>query len=451
MRLLDRLADTFVTLVERWLPEPFTFAVLMTAGAVVLVLLTTDATPVDAMLAWGEGLSMLLPFIAQMALIVLFSYTLAHVGPVRAFIARCASLPRSARGAYVFCCLVTGGFALIAWPLGTTMGALMTRAVGVSMRERGIPVHYPLLGGAAFSGFVVWHMGYSGSAPLFVATPGNAMQAQIGGLIPITDTVFTAWNGMLIVLTLATVAAAACLLHPQDPARVKECWLEDADPQGSAGVEFDRRPGPASVLENSRLVSLALGLALVAYIGHWFATRGLDLNLNIVNWTILALVLLLARSCRDVGQLMAAGGRAVAPVLQQYPLYGGVMGLMLKTGFVAVVAGWFMHLASAGTLPFLAFIVGAFINFFVPSGGAQWAIQGPVFVEAARELGTPLPLVVMGVSYGDQWTNIIHPFIVIVMSILSGLSMQQIFGYSVLLFFAAGIPLGGGLLVLGHL
>ena len=46
-------------------------------------------------------------------------------------------------------------------------------------------------------------------------------------------------------------------------------------------------------------------------------------------------------------------------------------------------------LASEGPLGFWAFLSGGALNFFIPSGGGQWVVQGPIFLEAAERLGTP--------------------------------------------------------------
>ncbi len=448
---LTRVSHVIVRVVDRYLPEPFVFAIVMTAATIVLVLLVTPAGPTEVFAAWGGGLSMLLAFTTQMCLMVLFAYTVAHIGPVPRLLARLASIPGSAKSAYIFAAVFAGLVALVAWPLGVILGGLMARAIGNSLRERGVRVHYPLLGGAAFGGFVIWHMGYSGSAPLLTATPGNPLEAQLGGLIPVTETIFTSWNLSIAVLTLATVAVVAALMHPADESEIMEC---PADNPASAGTVTERsagdRPaGPARTIENSRLPTLLLGLALSGYVVYWLLTRGLLLDLNIVNWTFLAAGLLLTRSSSEYGSVMLEGGRAVVPILLQYPMYAGIMGIMLKTGFVSVLAEGFVTIASADTLPFLAFLSGGFINFFIPSGGAQWAVQGPAFIEAAKVLGTDLPLVVMGVAYGDQWTNIIHPFVVIPLLIMTGLKARQVLAYSFILFLAAGVTLGGGLLLLG--
>jgi short-chain fatty acids transporter len=142
-------------------------------------------------------------------------------------------------------------------------------------------------------------------------------------------------------------------------------------------------------------------------------------------------------------------GRAVVPTLLQYPLYAGIMGVMLNTGLVAQMADFFARIGTAETLPLIAFFSGGVINMFIPSGGAQWAVQGPAFLAAAEALGTKPELIVMGIAYGDQWTNIIHPFVVIPLLIMTGLPANKVLSYSFILFLVATVPLAGGLIVAG--
>lgn len=370
-----RITASIVQAFDRFMPEPFAFSVLMTFIALALVVAFTPASPGDALIAWGDGLSGLLPFITQVCLTVLFAFALAHLGPVPRLLQKVAGIPRSARGACAFAVLFAGAVSLIAWPLGTILGGLMARELALSCRRRGIRVHYPLLGGAAFSGFVVWHMGYSASAPLFVATPGNAMEGLIGGVLPFTETVLTSWNLAILAATLTTLATAAALLHPRDPESIQEISSEFVAEQESP-PDTRRRPGFAGYIENARWPSAALGALLVAYVGFWFAGKGVQLDLNIVNWTFLAAGLLLARSALDYGSVLLLGGRAVVPFLLQYPMYAGIMGLMLNTGFVAQIARWFAEVASAETLPLIAFLSGGLINLFIPSGGAHGRYRG---------------------------------------------------------------------------
>ena len=82
---------------------------------------------------------------------------------------------------------------------------------------------------------------------------------------------------------------------------------------------------------------------------------------------------------------------------------------MADTGLIDVMANKISEISSARTLGFLLF-TGWLVNMFIPSGGGQWAVQGPVMIEAARNLNVEPYVIVLGVAYGDQWTNMIQPF-----------------------------------------
>lgn len=448
---LQRLTGAVIRGFDRYMPEPFAFGIVMTLAAMVLTYGATPADSHDVVLAWGNGLSSLLPFITQVCLTILFAYALAHLGPVPRYLERLASVPKTARAAYGFVTLFAGCVSLIAWPLGTILGGLMARQIALSFRRRGIPVHYPLLGGAAFSGFVVWHMGYSGSAPLLVATAGNPMESLLGGLLPVTETILSTFNLVTIVLTLATVTIVAMQLGPSS-AEIEEIQEPETDQSASSALQQHtiRRVGIADKLENARWLTTSLGLILMTYVVSWFYVKGVQLDLNIVNWTFLAACLLLARSSSELTQVFMQAGRAVVPTLLQYPLYAGIMGIMLNTGFVAQIAGFFARIGTTESLPLIAFFSGGVINLFIPSGGAQWAVQGPAFLEAAKVLGTDPALIVMGIAYGDQWTNIIHPFVVIPLLIMTGLPANKVLSYSFIMFLVATLPLAGGLIAASY-
>jgi len=429
------------------MPEPFSLGILLTFVALVLAWTSTPATAEEVLVAWGGGLSALLPFITQICLTLLFTIALVRLGPVPGWLARLAQVPKTPRAAYAYVAAFAGCVSLVAWPLGLIVGGLMARRVALAFRERGTPIHYPLLAGAAFSGFVVWHMGYSGSAPLLVATEGNPMQEMLGGLLPVSRTTLAPFNLVAIVATLASVALAATFLGPRD--RDSEPIADAEGPDALlAPEEAPRaRPGLAGAVQGRRWVTATFGLLVVAYVAHWFHEHGARLDLNIVNWTFLAACLLLARSPVELAGALAPAGRIVVLVLLQYPIYGGIMGMMLDTGFAAQIAALAAQTGSAETLPLVAFLSAGVINFFIPSGGAQWAVQGPAFLEAAKTLGTDPALIVMAVAYGDQWTNLIHPFVAIPLLLLTGLPARKVLAYSFLLFLVAGVPLVAALFV----
>jgi len=122
---------------------------------------------------------------------------------------------------------------------------------------------------------------------------------------------------------------------------------------------------------------------------------------------------------------------------------------MATTGLMQVVTDWIISISTPETLGFFAFLSGGLVNMFIPSGGGQWAVQGPIMIEAALSLGVNPSVVVMGVAYGDQWSNMIQPFWTIPILAIAGLHMRQILGYTFVIFLLTGVLYGSGMLYMG--
>ncbi|QFU75380.1 short-chain fatty acid transporter [Halioglobus maricola] len=447
MKIPSWLIRPFTTLVERYYPDPFVFAVLMSLLTFVLALIATDATPASALQSWGDGLPKLLAFTAQLSITLLGAHALAHTDRVQRFLAAVGSLPRSANAAYALVALTAGVGSLIAWSLGLVAGATIARQVAIQCSKRGIRVHYPLLVASAYGGFVVWHMGYSASAALFVATPGHSLEAEMG-ILPITETIFTIQNGFLALVTLVAVAVLCPMMRPSEEEilEIDPALLEESE---TLDVPTVIPETPAQRLENMRSLSSALGLALVAYIAYSFYQKGFYLTLDIVNWSFVGAGLLLARSPLHYVRLIENASSTVGPIILQYPFYAGILGMMIATGLVTVISDWFASVTTAETLSVGAFLSAGLVNMFIPSGGGQWAVQGPIFIEAANQLQVDHSVIVLAIAYGDQWTNMVQPFWTIPLLAIAGLQLRQIMGYTVMIFFVTGAIFITGLLLMG--
>ncbi|MBP7677226.1 MAG: short-chain fatty acid transporter [Thermoanaerobaculia bacterium] len=433
------------TLVERFLPSALVFAVLLTAVVAVLALLLTAAGPAEVLRGWGDGLSGLLAFMTQMALILMLGHVLANTRPVRVLLARLGSLPRTPRQAYVSVFLVAAAASLVTWGLGLVVGALLAREVAAQARARGLRLHFPMLVAAAFSGFVVWHMGFSGSGPLTAATEGSFIAKQLGRTVPISETTFAGWNLLATAATVAAVALALALAAPRegDPVREVDADVRDAGPRVDEEVVT-----PADRLDASRALTGAVGLALAAYLVLHFA-RGGPMSLDTVNWTFLALVFLLVRSPFELIALVKGAASTVGDILLQFPLYAGILGIMTATGLIAVLSDAFVGLASPRTFGLLSLLSAGLVNFFVPSGGGQFAVQGPILLDAASRLGVAPEVAIMALAYGDQWTNMIQPFWALPLLAIAGLKVRDILAYTTVTLVVSGLVFAATLLILG--
>ena len=278
-------------------------------------------------------------------------------------------------------------------------------------------------------------MGYSSSSALFVATPGHLLEDRVG-IIPVTETILSSTNIVLALLGLLIITVVCPLMKPDekdiieiDPSLVKE---KRATPEPKDNMSFVEK------FENHRALSVFLGLSIITYVGITYAQKGFSLNLDIVSWTFLALGLLLASSPMHYIKLVNNAAATVGAIILQYPFYSGIMGIMATTGLMGVITDWIVSIATPQTLGFFAFLSGGLVNMFIPSGGGQWAVQGPIMIEAALSLDVDPSIVVLGVAYGDQWTNMIQPFWTIPILAIAGLHMRQILGYTFVIFLLTG-------------
>lgn len=441
---LSRAMRPLNNLVERFIPSALVFSIVLTFIVAILGLVLTPTSPADLVVRWGDGLAGLLAFMTQMALILLLGHILANTGPVRRLLAALASVPRTELAAYVFVFVVAAVASLITWGLGLVVGGLLAREVAHQGRERGLTLHFPMLVAAGFGGFVVWHMGYSASGPLTAATEGSFLMDSLGGqTVPMSQTVFSTWNMLAALATIIVVALALYLVAPRRGDRVTELTI-DAREELEDGQE--EVVTPADRLDASRLVTLLTGLALVAYLVLHFS-RGGTLTLDTVNWSFLALILLLVRNPFELIHLTKNAASNVGEILLQFPLYAGILGMMVGSGLVQIFSDAFVSISTPTTFGLFALLAAGLVNFFVPSGGGQFAVQGPIMLSAGAELGVDPAITIMAVSYGDQWTNMIQPFWAIPLLAIAGLKMRDILGYTTIVLIASGLVFGATLVI----
>lgn len=435
------------SVVEKYIPSALSFAILLSVAVGLMALLLTDAGPADVLRGWGEGLAGLLAFMTQMALILLLGHALANTRPVRRLLGALAQVPRTPLQAYVFVFLVAAVASLITWGLGLVVGALLARDVAAAGDRRGLELSFPMLVASGFSGFVVWHMGYSGSGPLTAATPGSFIEEQLGRTVPITETTFSAWNLTAVVATVVLVALALWLIAPRavDPAHRMTAAALAASEQT---VTEEEVVTPADRLDASRVPTLVVGLALAGYLVLHFAEGG-TVTLDVVNWMFLGLIFLLARNAFEVMALIKNAAANVGDILLQFPLYAGIMGMMAATGLIQVLSDSVVAVATPQTLGLLAFLSAGLVNFFVPSGGGQVAVQAPILLDAGARLDVDPAVVIMAISYGDQWTNMIQPFWALPLLAIAGLKIRDILGYTTVVLVVSGLVFGATLLLVG--
>jgi len=232
--MIAAAGEHFARVAKRWIPDPFIFAILLTAlTALLAVTLAPDVDGhvlerrgggevslldrgVQVARYWIDpefGFWKLLAFGMQMVLILVTGYALAVTPLVKRLVDRLSRIPKGAGSAAALVAFTAMAAALLHWGLGLIVGALLAREVGTRAAARGIPVHYPLLGAAGYAGLMVWHGGWSGSGPLKFASGARDLLGD-ERIIPLSETLFSPMNISVAVLLLILVPLMFRALAP---------------------------------------------------------------------------------------------------------------------------------------------------------------------------------------------------------------------------------------------
>jgi short-chain fatty acids transporter len=430
-------------MVQRYLPDAYIFAVLLTLIVFVMGLFMTGSSPIDMVEYWGNGFWDLLAFAMQMSLIVVTGYVLANTPLIKRALEKTSALAKTPVQAIILVTFVGLIGSLINYGFGLVVGALMA----IQIAKRVPSVDYRLLVASAYSGFLVWHGGLSASIPLLIATEGHFLEEEMG-IIPVTETLFSSFNLFIvfaILLTLPFLNAYLMKIKGGMEIQKQGDWKSKSFEQEES-EEDSKIITPSDRMENSQILSLLIGLLGLTFVVYFFYTNGFDLNINLVNLIMLSLGILLHRTPRKFLQSVNYAVRNVGGIIVQFPFYAGIMGMMVGSGLSDMMSLWFINISNEFTYPLFTFISAGLVNFFVPSGGGQWAIQGPIMVSAGIEIGVDNAKTAMAVAWGDAWTNMIQPFWALPLLAIAGLKVRDIMGFCVIILFYSFIPIAIGLL-----
>jgi short-chain fatty acids transporter len=449
--------------VRKWMPDPFVLVLSLTLVALALgyasffghaEVANESAIGKASILvkAWTDGFGNpeILKFGLQIILIVVTGEAIAASPPARRLLARLTALPKTATQAL----LVVTTFALVTgwlhWGFGLVASALLAREVGRSLAARGVKVHYALLGTGAYTSMLLWHAGVTASAPLLMNTDKNFLSdlpAFKGGVskIPLTETIFAPYNLIACALLLVIVPPLVVAMHPKEVVGVEGAELPPPpEDERSAAPVLET---PADWLDETRVLSFVTGAIGLTFLVRHFRDKGFDLNHNVVNCAFLMLGMTLHRSPVAYAKAIAQSVRGVSGIVLQFPFYGGILEVMKLTGLSVAIAHVFVQAASPRTLPFFTFLASILTKSFVPSGAGEWAVEGPVMLQAAKELGVPFGKVTMAVAYGNMLGNMYQPFWSLPLLGLMGLRARDIMGFCLVLFVVCLPILGAALLL----
>ncbi|RBP83436.1 short-chain fatty acid transporter [Marinomonas rhizomae] len=447
--VLQSVSQFFVTLLQRYLPDPFIFAIVLTFVVFLFVMPSTGQGPMQVVNAWAGGFWNLLSFSMQMAMVVVTGHAMASAPAFKRKLAMLAGVATTPGQAIILVTVISAMACWVNWGFGLVVGAIFAREIAARVKG----VDYRLLIASAYSGFLFWHGGLSGSIPLSIAGGKNIEAVTNGAVtaaIPTSETIFSPMNLTILAVMFVTIPLLNRLMHPapQDTITIDAELLEE---QVVDVVEKENMT-PAERLENSRILSLALGVMGFAYIIYYFVTKGFALNLNIVNFTFLFAAILLHGTPKSLLNSISQGARNCSGILLQFPFYAGIMGMMTATGdsgasLAGVISQAFVSISNETTFPLFTFLSAGIVNFFVPSGGGQWAVQAPIMMPAGAALGVDAAKTAMAIAWGDAWTNMIQPFWALPALAIAGLGAKDVMGYCLMALIGSGVIICLGFLI----
>lgn len=429
---IARLALRATRWTQKWMPDAFIFAMLATVVVAVAAFFVDPgvrAHPLKLATAWGHGFWSLLTFSMQASLTIVTGTALATTPLARKLIIWIAERVHSRPSAVstVAVCSMVAGY--VNWPFGLIFAAILSKEFA-----RRIPkVDYRAMGACSFMCMgSIWALGLSSSAALFMATPGSMPEALVklvGGLVPLTDTIFLWQSIASTIIEMVVVAIVAYKFTPPAHAAVT---AEDLGVDLNEKIErSNMHSRPGEYLEYSPLLTISFSVISFAYIINSFASKGMSaLDLNMVNFIFLIGALLLHWRPVHFMHAMRDGTPAIWGVVLQFPFYAGIFGLIVGTDVSSALATFFINISNEYVYPVIVAIYSLILGIAVPSGGSKWVIEAPYLIEAAQHYHMHVGWLVSIYNMGEAMANLLQPFWMLPVLGMMHLKARDVMGFT---------------------
>ena len=438
---MKKIMDGLVDFMSKYMPSSYFIAVVLAICTFIAGVAFTDTTFLGMVKILGDGMWGLLAFSMQIALTLFTSYVFADAPIVQKTLKRVARLAKNRVQAVLLVSFASLVCTYINWGLGLVAGALLAKEVAAVNQGKKVP--YALLCAAAFSGNLM--RGPSSNVFLGPSSPGNIVE-QFVGVIPLSETLYSVENLILTVVLFIAIPLVFWFMMPA-PDKSVELVLSQAeiDAMNAELTAKKEKIDKSSMCLADRLeycwlpqiiIAVLLAISLVLYFA---AQTTFNININTLNLLFLVLGLLAHGTPKSYCAAAKKAVKSCDGIVLQFPFYAAIMVMLRDTGMATSIAYFFVDISTKKTLPFFSFLTAAIINFFIPSGGGLWSVQGPIMMEAAQAMGADPAAVLVGMGWGDSWTGQIQPFWALPLLSIAGLEVKDIMGYCFWIMVLSGI------------
>jgi short-chain fatty acids transporter len=417
--MLTKLGQKFTDTFTKYMPSAYVFALLLTLLTGLVALIFTDNKPIAVIEGWYDGFWKLLSFGMQIVLIIITAYCIAQSNPVKKGIDSIAKYIKTPTQVYLIVISLGALLSLISFGM-VVVTAILAREL--ALRIKGI--HYPFLIACVYFSFNGWVCGLSSSIALLLNTENNFL-IESGILKDTISTSYSLGSTLNISMIGIFVIIAPLVIYLLIPKSSKGKELNDlktdtANEDTSVKDEALSYKLPfravSDALNNAGWLQIGVAFLGVIYIIYHFATKGFDLNFNIMIFIFLIVGMLLHITPMRYSIAMKRASSNISGILFQYPFYAGIMGIMLASGLGTKISDVLASVATPESYAFISYLTGGIVNFAIPSAGGEFAVIGPSIINMVQDLAVNLPAnevtamtarAAMSVAYGESLSNLL--------------------------------------------
>lgn len=428
--LLWNISKKFSFAAEKIIPDSFVFCVILMILVFVLSLVIGKG-PIELLNAWWGGLSSQFTLAFQMGLMVIVCATCARSPQAAKLLGWIADRVSTKTAALITLMVFGYVTSMLNWAFCTIVTPIL--AMHLAKKIKGL--HFPMMVAGGYACMILGQcLGPSATLYSTLATEGSSYAEIVGESMSVAETCYNPMN--VILFTILAVCFILLVLFTQ-PGKDELVELGDiatqADKEPESYKITDKAETFADKMNTCKPIMWIVAVFIFAYMIYSFATKGFlgSLNMNFVIFMFVGINCLCFPQPRAWINAHAASMHLATDVMLQFPFYGAIMGMMyVENGLGAALVNGIVSVANAQTMPIFSFLSACVVNLFIPSQGGQFTVQGPLIVEAAKNIeGTNLVNCLNAFVYGDEATNLLQPLYVIPALSVVGMKLKDVWGF----------------------